>query len=244
MTTVLSISTEDILQEAKLSRLMPTLIEGILTRKVLATAAKENEIEIETEELQQVADNFRQINNLEQAEDTHAWLKQHDLTLDDFEQMLCTSITSSKLAEKLFGDRVEAYFAEHELDYWQAALYEIIFEDEDLAQEYFYAISEGEVSYHDVAYEHLEEPKISRAGGYQGIVNRVDLKPEISAEVFAAEPPQVLSPVVTAAGVHLIKVESLVQPQLDEKLRLEILSMLFTNWMKEEYKQLGLDLNT
>ncbi|NEP27299.1 MAG: peptidylprolyl isomerase, partial [Moorea sp. SIO3I6] len=59
-------------------------------------------------------------------------------------------------------------------------------------------------------------------------------KPEISAAVFAAEPPQLLKPIVTSQGVHLILVEEILKSELDGKLRSEIMSDLFTGWLKEQ----------
>jgi parvulin-like peptidyl-prolyl isomerase len=69
-------------------------------------------------------------------------------------------------------------------------------------------------------------------------VYRKDLKSEISAAVFAAKPPQVLKPIVTSKGVHLILVEEVIQPKLDEKLHNNILTDLFSEWLKQQIQQL------
>jgi parvulin-like peptidyl-prolyl isomerase len=63
------------------------------------------------------------------------------------------------------------------------------------------------------------------------------MKPEVSAAVFGAKPQQVLKPIVTAKGVHLILVEEVVKPQLDEKLRYQILSDLFKVWVKQQVEE-------
>ena len=63
------------------------------------------------------------------------------------------------------------------------------------------------------------------------------MKPEVSAAVFAATPPQVLKPVVTSKGVHLVFVEEIIQPELDEQRRYQILSDLFANWLKRQFEQ-------
>jgi len=63
------------------------------------------------------------------------------------------------------------------------------------------------------------------------------MKPEISAAVFAAKPPQVLKPIVTSKGVHLIFVEEIIQPELNNKLRSQIISDLFSEWLKQQIKQ-------
>jgi parvulin-like peptidyl-prolyl isomerase len=60
------------------------------------------------------------------------------------------------------------------------------------------------------------------------------LKPEISAAVFAATPPQVLKPIVTSSGVHLILVEEIIESELDDKLHYQIFSDLFAGWLKQQ----------
>ena len=52
--------------------------------------------------------------------------------------------------------------------------------------------------------------------------------------MFATKPPQIIKPVVTSKGVHLISVEEIVKPQLNEELRLEILADLFGSWVKQK----------
>jgi PPIC-type PPIASE domain len=61
------------------------------------------------------------------------------------------------------------------------------------------------------------------------IFGRKDLKPEISAAVFATKPPQLLKPIVTSKGVHLIYVEEIIQPELDNKLPYQILTDMFSD---------------
>lgn len=126
-------------------------------------------------------------------------------------------------------------------------MYEVVLEDADLAIELFYAIQEGEVNFHEVAHQYIQEKELRRSGGYCGVLCRTDLKPEISAAVFAATPPQMLKPIVTSKGAHLILVEELIQPKLDEPLRYKILSDLFLEWLKRQVEQVDivaqLDLN-
>ncbi|WP_424100384.1 hypothetical protein [Moorena producens] len=43
-----------------------------------------------------------------------------------------------------------------------------------------------------------------------------------------------LKPIVTAQGVHLILVEEIVPGELDEQLRYQIMSDLFSGWLKQQ----------
>ncbi|GET37393.1 peptidylprolyl isomerase [Microseira wollei] len=237
MSNMLTISREDIIQQVKISCQIPSIVEGIVTRKIITQAAQERKIQIETEELQVVADNLRLVSNLRSADATWSWLQKHCLSLDDFEELVYVSALSSKLAQNLFADKVEPFFVEHQLDYAHAAICEVVLDDEDLAMELFYSLKEGEISFPEVASQYIQDTELRRAAGYRGKVRRQDLKPEISAAVFAATPGQILKPIVTSKGIHLILVEELIQPQLDNLLRLKITSDLFSAWIKEQIEQ-------
>jgi parvulin-like peptidyl-prolyl isomerase len=237
MKQTITISQEDIWHHVKIYCKIPSLIEGIVTYKIVAAAAVEAGIKVETEELQQAADQLRLKNKLQSADDTWSWLQKHSLSLDDFEELVYINLISGKLAQHLFADKVEPYFFEHQLDYAGVVMYEVVLDDEDLAMELFYAIQEGEMSFPELVHQYIQDRSLRRSGGYRGIVRRKDLKPEISAAVFAAKPPQVLKPIVTAKGVHLILVEEIIQPQLDDKLRAQIFSDLFSEWLKQQIEK-------
>ncbi|MGE5658243.1 MAG: peptidylprolyl isomerase [Actinomycetota bacterium] len=249
MSKTLRFSAENILQYIKISCQIPDVLEAIATRRIIADAAKEAGIKAELEELQQTADSLRLVNNLVKAEDTWAWLQKYHLSLDEFEEIVETNVLSTKLANHLFADKIEPFFLEHQLNYAGAVLYEVVLDDEDLALELFYALQENEISFQDIAREYIQEPELRRAGGYRGIQQRSELKPEISAAVFATHPPQILKPIVTQKGAHLIWVEEIIQPQLNEPLRLKILGDLFSAWLKQQLEdvkivaQLELDTN-
>jgi len=230
-----TISPEEIIQQVKFSGQFQTILKGIATRHAITRAAEEAKITVTIEELQQAADRIRLLNQLQSRETTWAWLQKQGLSLDEFEEMVQATLLSAKLAQHLFADKVERFFVEHQLDYTQIILYEVIFEDEDLAMELFYAIKAGELSFYHMAHEYIQDPDLRRVGGYRGVLRRADLKPEISAAVFAATPPQLLKPIITAQGIHLILVEELTQPELDEKLSQQILSELFMAWLNPDF---------
>lgn len=240
MPEVITISRDEVIHQLKLSCLIPSTVEGIVTRKIITDIAKEQNITADLNELQQAADSLRLLNKLQSAHDTWLWLQKHNLSLDEFEELVHTTVISSKLAQHLFADKVEPFFVEHQLNYAQVVMYEVVLEDADLTIELFYAIEEGEVNFHEVAHQYIQEKELRRSGGYCGTLCRTDLKPEISAAVFAATPPQMLKPIVTSKGAHLILVEEIIQPELDEPLRYKILSDLFLEWLKRQIEQVDI----
>jgi parvulin-like peptidyl-prolyl isomerase len=238
MSDILKISHQDIIEHLKISCQIPSLLEAIATQKIITETAEKANIKIEIAELQQAADNLRLANNLIKAEETWQWLQKHYLSLDNFEEIAQLNILSAKLAHHLFADKVESFFYAHQLDYSGAVIYEVILDDEDLALEIFYALQEGEISFQQIARQYIQNPEIRRAGGYQGVRKRSDFRPEIAAAIFAANPPQLIKPISTPKGVHIIIVEEIIQPELNEQMRVTILGNLFTNWLKEEVNKL------
>lgn len=237
MSEAITISTEDLLHQVKLNYQIPSLIQRIITRKIIFAEATKVGIKVEVEELQKAAERYRLMNKLENSGDTWTWLQKHRLSLEDFEEIVYTNILSGKLAQHLFAEGIEPYFFEHQLDYAEAAIYEIVLDDRDLAMELFYAICEGEMSFPEVAHQYIQDTSLRRTGGYRGLVHRKDLKPEISAAVFAAHPPQILQPLVTSQGIHLIFVEEIVLAQLDEPRRAKIVSDLFEFWLQRKIEE-------
>ncbi len=245
----LTISNSDIIRSLKLSCQIPDFLEGIAFKKIIAEVAQEAGIQVEEQEIQQESEKLRLEHKLVKAKDTWNWLTKHHLSLNEFEELVHDKILYQKLANHLFSTQVERFFYEHQVDYIAAVTYEIIFDDRDLALELFYALEEGEVTFQEIARLYIPEPKLRRAGGYQGIRRRGEFRPEIAAAVFAATPPQMIKPITTPKGVYLIFVEEIIQPKLDEQLRQAIITNLFIAWLKQQLEkieimtQLNLDAN-
>jgi parvulin-like peptidyl-prolyl isomerase len=237
MSNLQSVSSEEVFSQIKLSGQLPAIREAAVTRKIILETAANVGVEVTPEEIQISADQFRKANNLGRTEDTLAWLQHRELTLEDFELMIHFSIVSTKLAEHLFADKVEAYFVSHQLEQMGVALYEVILEDEDIALELFYCIKEGEITFFEAAQQYIQDPELRRKGGYRGILERTELTAEISTAVFTCTPPQLLKPILTANGIHLIYIDEIFQPALNKKVRSKIISLLFAEWLKQEIEQ-------
>jgi parvulin-like peptidyl-prolyl isomerase len=237
MSQVLHISSDEILHQIKLSCQIPSVIQAIMVRHIIRYVAQQQGIKVEPEELQLAADEFRFNNNLKSAEYTWSWLQKHHLSLDNLEELVEITVISSKLAQHLFADKVESFFIEHQLDYVKAGVYEVILEDIDIAMELFYAIEAQEISFYEVARQYIQDIDLQRRAGYRGLLGRMDLKPNIASVVFAATPPEIIKPIMTAQGIHLILVEELIQPKLGENLSYEILSNLFSTWLNEQVQK-------
>ena len=234
MNSTIQIGCKDILKYLKISCQLPKILEGVITNKIIQDKAKELDISLKLEELQQAADNFRRERQLYSIEDTQSWLQRHYLSLNDFDNLVEFQSISRKLVEHLFGDRVAAFFQEHKQNYVGVAMYEVVLDDEDLAIKLFWNLKQGEISFREVARQYISQPSWRYSGGYRGILYHHQLPPEIADEVFGVTPPKLLQPIITSTGIHLIFVEEIIQPQLDEQLRLQILYDFYAEWLRQQ----------
>ncbi|MDJ0695502.1 peptidylprolyl isomerase [Mastigocoleus sp. MO_188.B34] len=243
MSEILTLSPQELFNQVRISCQIPATVERFLHREIVTRTAKEADIKIEPNELQEAADTWRLMNQLHSVDDTWSWLHRNHISLDEFEELISANILSSKLAQHLFAHQIEPYFLEFQQDYARVAMYEIVLDDVDIARELFYALSEEEISFFEAAYQYITDTELRRKGGYKGVIYRKDLKPKISAAVFAANPPQILKLIITAEGVHLIRVEEVIEPKLDETLRQSILTDLFSNWLKQQVGKFEVEIN-
>ncbi len=237
MGKTINVTKHDIFNRLRSSCQLPNIMEEVIAYKIIEDKAAEVGIKVTTEELQKAADDFRLAKQLTNVKDTQLWLQKHYLSLDDFENLIYVDIISKKLIEHLFSDAVEPWFYQNRLDYIGAVIYEVFLDDRDVAMELFCALKEGEISFHEVARQYITQPALRRAGGYRGVVTRPELQSEISGAVFAANPPEFLKPIITSTGVHLILVEEIIEPELDEQMRTQILGELFSRWLQQQVQE-------
>ena len=157
----ITITKEDIFHQVQLSCKIPEMTEKIIERKIIISAAEAAGIEVTKEELQIASDQMRAMSQLKDAQATWVWLEKYGLSLDDFEEIVYITLVSRKLINHLFGDRVEPYYYEHQLDYAGAIIYEIVLDDEDEAIELYYEIQEGEISFLEAAQQYIQDTGIT-----------------------------------------------------------------------------------
>ena len=213
-----NIATADILEQLKISRKIPEIIEQIFTRRIVRAEAERLGIKVEIPELQEAADLFRAKNRLISARITEKWLEMNQLSLDEFEMIVHLELLSDKLKSIVLKDKVEQHFYQHQLDFDRVVISEVILTNKELATELYYAIRAEEISFQDVATKYITDPELKRKGGYLGQIRRKDLNSELLSVFAAPNPPQVLKPITTANGYHLLWIEEIVKAQLDEEI--------------------------
>jgi parvulin-like peptidyl-prolyl isomerase len=235
-----SLLPEDVLYEIKLSGRIYAATEALISEKIVSQIAAELKIEVEEEEIKKEADKIRLANRIYKPEETWIWLKKQGLSLEDFKRIARRNILANKLAKSLFGDQVKDYFIANKLSYHAATIYEILFDDLDLATEIYQAVLDKQLDFSQAAKEYSQDIHAKRSGGYKGTLKYQQLKPEFAAAIFGSHAPQLLKPLVTSKGAHLIYVEEIIIPELDGVLEKKIIIDLFNAWMKKQLMEVDI----
>lgn len=210
------------------------IFQKLLYQKIVAQASQERNVEVTPEEIQNEANRIRREKRLEKAAETFAWLADQMITAEDLEAGIRDRLLAKKLAEHLFAKEVEKFFAQNKIDFDQVSLYQIIVHDEKLAQEIFYQIEDLEISFYEAAHLYDTDKKRRSNCGYEGKLDRWNLKPNIAAVVFNAQVGEVIPPVKTDFGYHILMVEEFIPAELTPERYQEIIDKMFQQWLNSE----------
>ena len=157
------------------------------------------------------------------------------VTADDWEAGIINRLLSNLLAEHLFEQEVEKYFAQNKSNFEQFVLYQIAVPYEQLAYEILYQIEEEEINFYQAAHLYDLDERRRYYCGYEGKVYRHNFPPDIAAAIFSASLGEVVGPLKTEQGYHLFMIEEFIQAELTPQRRQEILNRLFAEWLEGEF---------
>jgi putative peptide maturation system protein len=235
------VSLYDVLKLAKLLGTPKFILDGI-TAALIQQGARQRDIEVSDEELQQAADNYRAQNDLHDADTTESWLQTRKLSYEDWESLLESQVMEAKLREALTAGSVEQHFAEHRLSFDKAAVSRLVLGDEGVARELRAQIIEDGADFHALAREYSIHADTRPAGGYAGLIIRTDMEPALEAVVFGSQAGKVVGPIKTDDGWELIKVERVAPAELDDEMKETIKTQLFTEWLTEQRRKARIKL--
>ncbi|MGV0024079.1 peptidylprolyl isomerase [Phormidesmis priestleyi] len=233
-----SIESDEVVDFLRSTIQLRAVCEKLLYQRIVNQTAQERGLVITSEEIQAEADRQRREKRLEKSADTLAWLNEQLITADDWEAGICNQQLSQKLAEFLFHSEAERFFAQNRLDFEQVVLYQIIVPYYTLAQELFYQIEEAEISFYEAAHLYDIDEQRRRQCGFEGVLYRWSLQPELAAVIFGANAGEIVRPVQTDRGYHLLMVEEFVSAQLTTETHQEIVQRLFQEWLESELSYL------
>lgn len=192
---------------------------------------KQLRISLSDQELQAAGDAFRLEYKLLGVPATLAWLSQQRITVEDWSQGIRVEQMTRKLKEHLFGEIIDTHYLNNRNDYRRVALSQILLDDLPDALKFAHIIQKGDTSFCAIALEYSKDKQAKKNGSFVGIFFIKKLMPKIAEAIADVEEGEVIGPIQTQLGYHVLRVEKWVPAELHE-VREEVLESLFQEWLQ------------
>ena len=187
-------------------------------------------ITVTDEELQAAGDAFRLEHKLLGTSETLAWLGTQRISVEDWSKGVRVSLLTQKLKEHLFGEAVDNHYIGKPDDYRRVALSQILVRDLAEALKIAQALRVENASFCALALEHSRGKQSQQNAGFVGIRFLTELLPEITKAVAEAKESEIVGPIQTKLGYHILRVEKWFAAELNE-VREQVLESLLQAWL-------------
>jgi parvulin-like peptidyl-prolyl isomerase len=190
------------------------------------------DITVSDEELQAAGNVFRTKNKLLGASETLAWLQQQRITVEDWSDGIKIALLTNKLKEHLFGDAVDAHYIDNRNDYKRVAISQILVSDLPTAFKLAHELRVENASFCALALSNSQGIKSQQNGGFVGISFVSELMPEIAQAIAKSNVNEIIGPIQTRLGYHIIRIEKWFPVELHELVREQIIESFFKSWLQ------------
>lgn len=250
MKTVLTVDTdkltaEDIVTHLKFLNEFDVVSEKIIQDRLLVQAARRHGMEPGQEELQRAADDFRRYAGLHRARDTQEWLQQMGVTPDDFELFLKDLVMKNKMLSQITDDQaIEAYFAQHSLQFDAADLKHILLDSLPKAKEVRALLDDDPEMFDQLVLDQSIDDDTKYLQGRMMHVRRGTLVPELEAQIFNAKAGDIVGPIKLGDSefYEVVLVTAIHPAVLNDDIRGEVGLALRNEWFAERTKNVTISV--
>jgi len=240
--------------DKKIDELHKKIIDKMIEEILLSQKAKEQNIIVSDQEIQESIDKLKEENNILTDEQLREALKQEGLTLEDLKNQIKNRIMQQKLIFynlqgkiSITEQELQKYYKEHIKDFTEPEKLRVSHilisfqqhskeEASEIAQEVLNKLKSGE-DFSEVAAKYSDSPTKDK-GGDLGFLRKEEMNPSFSKEAFAMQIGQISDIIETEEGYHIFKitdkVESKVQPY--ENVKNQIYQLIFSK-RAEKFQQ-------
>ena len=248
--------------ETAVQQVMPQLV-GI---EIAKTYAQEQGITVSDEEVDQELENIKKQvgeqarasgQNLENQEAFDQALKQNQISEQELRQDIRENLPVQQVQERIAGnaepsrEEIQTFYDDNKTQFSQPAqrcMRHILFnkDQKEKAEEVKTQLQDGG-DFADLATENSQDPGSAEKGGDLGCLGEGETVPPFEEAAFAAEQGEIVGPVETEFGFHLIEVTEIreeqtqpladVEAQITDQLAATQQEEEFTNWIEDQKKE-------
>jgi len=258
-----SMSEDDPQYQAAIQQLLPQLV-GIEIAKAYADehniTVSDEEVDRELEKIkEQVGDQARSSGqDLSNQEAYEQALKQNDITEEQLRENIRETLPYQKVQEKVAGDaepsdkEIQNFYEKNKEAQFttpaQRCVSHILYnkDQKEKAEDAKQQLEDG-ADFAKLAEEESQDPGSAANGGDLGCLGKGETVPEFEQAAFGAEQGEIVGPVQTEFGYHIIQVTDIkpaqtrslqeVESQIRSQLSSEKQSEAFGKWVEEQKKE-------
>lgn len=201
----------------------------LLKNKIIHREIERQQVEVTDEEVQAAINNFRLQKHLLTGSATQKWLSKVHLNSTDFWTVFEDNARANKLKKLLIDDElVEESFALNKSTLSRVSYYQIVVKQEKKAAELSALIKMGSCFF-ELARKYSEDG-FAKSCGYGGVRLITDFDPELQYRISAASDGDLIGPIKCLGQYHLVLIDRVIKPQLDDETREGIRTQLFEAW--------------
>jgi peptidyl-prolyl cis-trans isomerase C len=247
--------------EALVAQIMPQLVEIEIAKAYAeehSITVSESEVNQEIESIKDTIAQQAQGMNIGREEAFEQALQQAGLTEEELRAQLREQLPVQKVQERVVGDvepsqeEVEQFYEENKAAQYttpeQRCARHILFnkDQKEKAEEVKNQLENG-ADFAELAKEFSQDPGSAEQGGDLGCIGRGETVPNFEEAVFNAKKGEIVGPVETEFGYHIIEVTEIrpkttqplseVEAQIREQLALDLQAEEFSAWLQEQKEQ-------
>jgi parvulin-like peptidyl-prolyl isomerase len=222
-----SIDGEQIISLLRDYQLLPQLIREIVIDRAIAPFACTLE---ERESSWKAFCNSHQIGS---EEDLQTWLGQRQMNREGLISHLDRALRIEKFKYTTWGNRLKSYFLKCKADLDRVVFSMVSTHEEEIAQELYFRLQEGEQSFADLA------PQYARGAerdtfGIVGPIALGQLHPTLKQLLTVMQVGQLWTPVPVDRYLTIVRLEKRIPARLDEAMQQTLLQDLLDRWLQEQ----------
>ncbi|MEL7353865.1 MAG: hypothetical protein AAFN38_20755 [Cyanobacteria bacterium J06560_5] len=215
-------------------KLKPFLQAFVSQYVLLEEINHRDDLTVEPTDLLQAVMNFRVTRNLTEQADFQSWLASEYLDNATFQRRIALEMKMTLLKERLTAPNLDAYFEAHRESFTELKFSCLVMKDEEIAHRLGAKLESGDCDFQTIAAEYAAD-----GVGYRQQQVQIKAFPSaIRGQMCSAAVGDRVGPVFVNEVWSIFRVDERVSADLNEKVRDQIQTQLFAQWLKEKLKHL------
>lgn len=206
------------------------MLGEIVRQHVIEQELQLQQLNLNTNAIEQAIIDFRLENGLINAEIFEQWLAEESLTYSNFRQQISYQIQLGELKSQIASQNIQEYFIDRKLSLDRVVLSRLVVKEQSVAEELRTQIIEEGAKFEELVQEYsIAEDRI--VNGMMGAISRGGLPDSLRPALDLAKPGDVLEPLEIDDLWYLVRFERYLPATLDEQLQQELEEELFEQWL-------------